>query len=106
MPGHTLFVMLGEADPAALEQGLALARAAAERYRPHVQAWVVTRNAVPGRGAADELLCDPTGALHDRFGADQASLCLVRPDGHLGLHAAPPSLEELQAHLGRILLPR
>ena len=106
VPGHTLFVMLGDADLTALDQGLALARAAAERYRPHVQAWVVTRTAMPGHRLGDEVLCDPTGALHARLGADRASLCLVRPDGHLGLRAEPPSLEQLRAHLGRIVLSR
>jgi hypothetical protein len=54
--------------------------------------------------APDELLCDPGGALHGRLGAERPSLCLVRPDGHLGLRAEPPSLAALEAHLGRILL--
>src|SRR5919106_1746190 len=102
VPGHSLFVLLGEPDPTALDGGLALARAVSERYGRHVQAWVVTRNAVPGHGTVDELLCDPTGALHERLGADRPCLCLVRPDGHLGLRAEPPSLEALQVHLGRI----
>jgi hypothetical protein len=39
------------------------------------------------------LLRDPAGALHERLGADRPCLCLIRPDGHLGLRAAPPSLE-------------
>jgi hypothetical protein len=68
-----------------------------------VQAWVVTRNALPGHGDVDELLHDQTGALHERFGADRAGLCLVRPDGHLGLRAEPPSLDALRAHLAGIL---
>jgi 2-polyprenyl-6-methoxyphenol hydroxylase-like FAD-dependent oxidoreductase len=102
VPGHSLFVMLGEPDPAALNRGLALARATSERYGPHVQAWVVTRNAVPGHGTVDELLHDQTGALHERLGADRPSLCLVRPDGHLGFRAEPPDMTSLQAHLGRI----
>jgi hypothetical protein len=38
------------------------------------------------------LLRDPAGALHE-LGADRPCLCLIRPDGHLGLRAAPPSLE-------------
>src|SRR5918996_1514014 len=101
VPGHSLFVLLGEPDPTALDGGLALARAVSERYGRHVQAWVVTRNAVPGHGTVDELLCDPTGALHERLGADRPCLCVVRPDGHLGLRAEPPSLEALQVHLGR-----
>jgi hypothetical protein len=106
VPGHTLLLMLGEADPAAVHDGPALASAAAERYRPHVQAYVVTRNALKHEDIPDALLCDPTGALHERLGADRPCLCLVRPDGHLGLRAEPPSLSALQAHLRRILLSR
>jgi 2-polyprenyl-6-methoxyphenol hydroxylase-like FAD-dependent oxidoreductase len=100
-PDHTLFLMLGEADPAALDDGLALARAAAERYRPHVQAYVVTSNAPTGEDDV-ELLWDPAGALHERLGAEQPCLCLVRPDGHLGFRGAPPSLASLQTHLRHV----
>ena len=70
--GHTLLVMLGAADPAAVERGLALASAAAEPFGPHVQAFVVTRNGRSGEGAPDGLLHDPTGALHERLGAARA----------------------------------
>lgn len=101
-PGHTLFVMLGEADPAAVDDGLALARAAAERYRPHVQAYVVTRSASTQADDRDGRLYDPTGALHERLGAEQPCLCLVRPDGHLGFRGTPPTLASLQTHLSRI----
>jgi len=98
MPLHALLLLLGEADPSAAGQGLALASAAAERYRPHVQAYVVTRSP-RGEDAPGALFSDPTGALHGRLGADRPSLCLVRPDGHLGLRTEPPSLDALQAHL-------
>ncbi len=101
VPAHTLLLMLGEAQPAAVDDGLALAKTVAERYRPHVQAYVVTRNPPSGE-VPDELLRDPTGALHERLGAERPSLCLVRPDGHLGLRAEPPALAPLEAHLGRI----
>lgn len=104
VPGHTLLLMLGDADPTALDQGLALAKGAAQRHRPHVQAYVATRNPWHGDGSPSELLRDPTGALHERLGADRPSLCLVRPDGHLGLRAEPPSVDVLEAHLRRIFL--
>ena len=99
--GHSLFVMLGEADGPALAEGIALAEAAAQAYGPHLEAFVVTRNAAADRDAL--VLRDPSGALHERFGADRPCICLVRPDGHLGLRAEPPSMAALQAHLGRIL---
>ena len=103
--GHTLLLLLGDADSAAVDQGLALTRAAAEPYRPHVRAYVVTRSGRPGETAPDGLLYNPTGALHERLGAARPSLCLVRPDGHLGFRAAPPSAAKLQAHLRRIFRP-
>jgi len=96
---HVLLVMPGETM--ALEKARALARAA-QRYRPHVQAYVVTRNAAEAR--ADDLLHDPDGALHARFGATPC-LCLIRPDGHLGLRAEPPAPDVLEAHLRHILVP-
>jgi 2-polyprenyl-6-methoxyphenol hydroxylase-like FAD-dependent oxidoreductase len=104
VPGHTLLLMLGEASPAAVDEGLALATATAQRYRPHLQAYVVTRNARIGGDASDALLCDPTGALHERLGADRPCLCLLRPDGHLAFRGEPPYLEALYAHLRRIFL--
>jgi hypothetical protein len=105
VPGHSLLLMLGEADRAAIEGGVAMASAAAQRYRPHVQAYVAARTALSDADLSNELLRDPTGALHERLGADQPCLCLVRPDGHLGFRSEPPSLEALDSHLGRILSP-
>jgi 2-polyprenyl-6-methoxyphenol hydroxylase-like FAD-dependent oxidoreductase len=103
--GHTLLVMLGEADPAAVDRGLALARTAAEPFGPHVRGFAVTRNGRSGAGAPPELLHDPTGALHDRLGPGPC-LCVVRPDGHLGCRVEPSAPEALRAHLRRIFRPR
>ena len=104
MPIHTLLLMLGDADPALVAAGLDRVNTALQRYRPHMQAYVVIRKALPVEDMTDELLCDPTGSLHKRLGADQTSLCLVRPDGHLGLRVEPPAWDRLQNHLQRILL--
>ena len=68
-----------------------------------LRAFVVTRGEV-GQDAPGELLRDPSGALHARLGADRPSLFLVRPDGHLGLRATPPSLAAVQGYLARILV--
>ena len=62
----------------------------------------MTRNLPTDAHAPDGLLQDPTGALHERLGAAQPCLCLIRPDGHLGFRAAPPSAAALGAHLRRI----
>jgi hypothetical protein len=104
-PGHTMLLLLGVAkEGGAVDEALALASAAARLYRPHVQAYVVARDAVTAEDSSDMLLRDPAGALHERLGADRPCLCLTRLDGHLGLRAAPPSLEALQHHLARILI--
>ena len=104
-PAHILLLLLGETEPAAVSEGLALVRAAARRCRPHVEAYVVVRSDRADGSIAADLLHDPTGALHHRLGADRPSLCMVRPDGHLGFRSEPPSLEALEAHLARILCP-
>jgi len=106
VPGHTLLLLLGETHPAAVDQGLALTGEAARRYRPHLQAYVVTRERRTGDVVPDGVLQDPTGALHRRLGANGPCLCLIRPDGHLGLRAEPPALDVLETHLRRIFLLR
>jgi threonine dehydrogenase-like Zn-dependent dehydrogenase len=104
-PGHTMLLLLGAAkEDGAVDEALALASAAARLYRPHLQAYVVARDAVTAEDSSDMLLRDPAGARHERLGADRPCLCLTRPDGHLGLRAAPSSLEALQHHLARILI--
>jgi hypothetical protein len=103
-PDHILLVLLGDAESAATAEALALARAALAAYHPHLRAFVVTRSEVAGQDTPSELLRDPSGALHARLGADRPSLFLVRPDGHLGLRAAPPSLEAVRGYLVRILV--
>jgi 2-polyprenyl-6-methoxyphenol hydroxylase-like FAD-dependent oxidoreductase len=103
-PGHTLLLLLGEPTCTALDHGFGLASAAVRRYGAHLRAYLVTRAVVTAEDPSGMLLCDPAGALHARLGADRPCLCLVRPDGYLGLRAEPPSLEALQRHLQRILI--
>ncbi len=102
--GHTLFLLLGGADAAAVDAGLSLARRVTGRHGAHVNAYVVTTNAANFDGNAGELLLDKDGTAHARLGGDGPSLCLVRPDGHLGMRCIPPSLPALEAHLARIFL--
>ena len=49
------------------------------------------------------MLIDPTGAAHARLGGDEPSLCVVRPDGHLGLRVTPSALPAVEAYFARIL---
>ncbi len=100
--GHTLFLLLGDADAAAVDAGLSLVRSVTERYGAHVNAHVVTVNGAASGSDARELLLDRDGAIQARLGGDEPCIALVRPDGHLGMRCIPPSLPAVEAHLSRI----
>ena len=100
--GHTLFATIGEGDSAKSDEVVKMARHVADRFGPHVKAFVVARNATAG-GSHDDLLIDATGAAHSRLGGEEPSLCVVRPDGHLGLRLTPPALPAVEAYFARIL---
>jgi 2-polyprenyl-6-methoxyphenol hydroxylase-like FAD-dependent oxidoreductase len=100
--GHTLLLMIGEGDSGKLDKFLTMARRIAAPFGSHVKAFVVARNAAASESAAD-LLVDATGTAHSRLGGGETpSLCLVRPDGHLGLRLTPPSLPAVDAYFARI----
>ena len=100
--GHTVLATTGEGDRANSDDVVKTARRVADRFGPHVKAFVVARKAY-GNGSAADLLIDATGAAHARLGGDEPSLCVVRPDGHLGLRVTPSALPEVEAYFGRIL---
>jgi 2-polyprenyl-6-methoxyphenol hydroxylase-like FAD-dependent oxidoreductase len=103
--GHTLLLLTGGADVAATGAWLDMARRVAGRYGPHVKAFVVAGNGATLEPDTDDLLVDTTGAAHARLGGDEGPcLCLVRPDGHLGLRCTPPTLAMVDAYLARIFL--
>jgi hypothetical protein len=99
----SLFVLLGEATPAALAEARALLADAIEHLKPvPACAFVVLRSAPPNEPVPGDLLYDPTGLLHQRLGDAGPCLCLIRPDGHLGFRCSPPSPDALRAYLARI----
>jgi FAD binding domain len=98
--GHTLLVTTGEGDGS--DEVVKTARHIGDRFGPHVKAFVVARKA-NANGSAADLLVDATGAAHARLGGDEPSLCVVRPDGHLGLRAPPPALPAVEAYFAQIL---
>jgi hypothetical protein len=53
-----------------------------------------------------EILLDPTGELHHRYGARSACLYVVRPDGYIGFRSQPPDAEALKSYFARIFLQR
>jgi hypothetical protein len=48
------------------------------------------------------VLRDPVHELHARYGADCASLFLIRPDGYIGLRSHPAREETLQAYVAGV----
>lgn len=97
--GHTLFLLARDADRRQLEDGLGLIRHATDRYGEYLKAYLIHTNEIAGKPATPDLLFDSAGAAHARLGPTENSLTLVRPDGHLGLRCAPPSLSVLERHL-------
>jgi NADPH-dependent dioxygenase len=103
--GHTLLLLAGDPDVVRTGEWLDMARRIAVRYRPHLKAFVVVRNRATPESDADDLLVDTAGTAHARLrGGEGPCLCMVRPDGHLGLRCAPPALPMVEAYLARILL--
>jgi hypothetical protein len=100
--GHTVLATAGEGDSAKSDEVVNMARHVANRFGPHVKAFVVTRNA-NASGSHVDLLIDATGTAHSRLGGEEPSLCVVRPDGHLGLRLTPPTLPAVEAYFARIL---
>jgi 2-polyprenyl-6-methoxyphenol hydroxylase-like FAD-dependent oxidoreductase len=62
---------------------------------------------VEGRGdGLGAILTDPTGELHERYGASGPTAYLVRPDGYVGFRSQPADEARLLEHLSRYLIPR
>ena len=99
---HTLLLLLGDADADAARQSLDLVRRIAERHGSRLQIRVVSANGALSGNDLD-MFEDKTGAVHRRLSAGKGPcLCLVRPDGHLGLRSSPPASEAVDAYFARI----
>lgn len=106
----TLFILLGAVTPTEVVGTLADLDAAIQDVHCRLSMQIV----VPGTQRppallGGEVLLDPDGQVHARLGADpdadQPSLFLVRPDGHLGFFCVPLSLPALRGHLERMFQP-
>ncbi len=97
---HRLLLFAGEDGRA---DGLAeLQRIAAEveaRYEGLLSALVILRGSAEQQDA--KVVCDPGASLHRRYGARNACLYLVRPDGYVGYRAQPIDAAALGAYLDR-----
>jgi 2-polyprenyl-6-methoxyphenol hydroxylase-like FAD-dependent oxidoreductase len=98
----TLFVLLGARPPAHVVDALPDVQTVIRDSHRNLNLHLAVHGDVAPPMLSGEVLLDPTGRLHERLGAGRLSLCLVRPDGHLGLSCAPPSAEAVRAHLRRM----
>jgi 2-polyprenyl-6-methoxyphenol hydroxylase-like FAD-dependent oxidoreductase len=83
----------------------ALADAITHAHPDHVESHLIVPHELP-KDLADkgEILLDPRGELHHRYGARNACLYVVRPDGYIGFRTQPPDGEALKSYLTQIFL--
>jgi 2-polyprenyl-6-methoxyphenol hydroxylase-like FAD-dependent oxidoreductase len=83
----------------------ALADATMHEYPDRIEPHLIVPHELPedlvGKG---EILLDPRGELHHRYGARSACLYVVRPDGYIGFRSQPPDPEALKSYFTQIFL--
>jgi hypothetical protein len=83
----------------------ALADAAMQMYPDCIVPHLIVAHELPGDLAGKgEILLDPRGELHHRYGARSECLYVVRPDGYIGFRSQPPNPEALKSYLTQIFL--
>jgi len=72
-----------------------------DRIKPHL---IVPHELPEDLVGKSEILLDPRGELHHRYGARSACLYVIRPDGYIGFRSQPPDPEALKSYFTRIFL--
>ena len=103
---HHLVLFAGALATAETHHRLqALADATVRAYPDRIEAHLVVPHELPGDLAGKgEILLDPRGELHHRYGARSACLYVVRPDGYIGFRSQPPDPEALTSYFSQIFL--
>lgn len=100
---HRLLLFAGEhVSPERYAELQHLAGQLTEQYGVWLAVWVVGQQQPPVQEATDHWLFDPTGALHDRYGARFECLYLIRPDGFIGYRSQPVLPADFDAYLHSI----
>jgi len=83
----------------------ALADATMHAYPDCIEPHLIVPHELPedliGKG---EILLDPKGELHHRYGARNACLYVIRPDGYIGFRSQPTDPEALKSYFTEIFL--
>ena len=103
---HHLVLFAGALATAETHQRLqALADATMRAHPDRIESHLIVPHELPedlaGKG---EILLDPRGELHHRYGARSACLYVVRPDGYIGFRSQPPDPEALKSYFSQIFL--
>jgi 2-polyprenyl-6-methoxyphenol hydroxylase-like FAD-dependent oxidoreductase len=103
---HQVVLFAGAHATAQTHQRLqALAEATLRAYPGRIETHLIVPHELPGDLAGGgEMLLDPQGELHHRYGARSACLYVVRPDGYIGFRSQPPDAEALNSYFTRIFL--
>jgi hypothetical protein len=101
----TLFRLMGVLRPVVLFDGIADSHQWYERFQlVDIDAYVVTVTPSTEGGPA-RVLFDRTGDFARMYGLRRGFLCLIRPDGHVGLVQVPPNRAQLVNYLSLICDP-
>jgi 2-polyprenyl-6-methoxyphenol hydroxylase-like FAD-dependent oxidoreductase len=99
----SLFIMAGAAEREAVDAWLSLLARVRDLHPSFLGPAYVVLRGPPGETPVPEgVLYDSAGRLHDRLSDGRPTLCLIRPDGHLGFRCTSPSLDKLESYLGRV----
>ena len=80
------------------------ARRVRQVYGERIKPYIVVPQAArpPALTNADDVILDPSGAFHARYGAGAECLYLIRPDNYVAFRAQPASERALWAYLKTI----
>ncbi len=98
-PGATALVLPGATDDDGHDAALSLVQRLEAAGLPGLKVFAVHSGASVPPSNGTGLLVDRSGLLHERLGGARPTLCVIRPDGHLGFCCSPPSLDSLLTHL-------
>ena len=73
------------------------------RYQELIEGYLVSTNTTHGSGR--RLLRDEAGQLHQRYGAEQGGVVLIRPDGYIGFRGQLTATQLLDSYLKELFVP-
>lgn len=101
----TLFALMSSLRPVVIARGENLPRLRNRLRALHVDLYPLDAHGATSRRHGDVRLIDTFGDFESLFGVSGDFLCLIRPDGHVGLMQEPVDERRLSEYLGLIADP-